>query len=307
LDSIEHQKFKDFECLLINDGSTDKSPAIIRSYTDRDSRFKCFSYKNNSGVASARQLGLEKSVGELVGWVDPDDFLHDDYFLRLHDAIVANDASIVFTDFLQADVNGNRLDEFTYDSCSRLIERREALYGLAKDWPLPSQLWNKLYKKGVFNGVSFNKKDMTLEDYRIQFRLFQNANRIYYEHFKGYVYTQASQSLINSVTPQKLRQQLEIRWERYKNVEKSYPEYKTEAMSCFLIAYILSELKLAAAKKITTSYSIFNVSPLKQRDSELSLKNKLLFRISQSLLIRKKLVATFILRMKKAFKRALVE
>ena len=62
LDSIQNQTYTNFECLLINDGSPDSSAEICREYVDKDSRFRYFE-KENGGVSSARNLGIERSGG----------------------------------------------------------------------------------------------------------------------------------------------------------------------------------------------------------------------------------------------------
>lgn len=62
LDSISSQSYENFECLLINDGSTDTSASICREYVAKDARFRYFE-KENGGVSSARNLGIERSGG----------------------------------------------------------------------------------------------------------------------------------------------------------------------------------------------------------------------------------------------------
>ena len=65
LDSFTNQRFSDYEILLINDGSTDNSDAICREYADVNSKI-CYLSKENGGVSSARNLGLEQAKGEYV-------------------------------------------------------------------------------------------------------------------------------------------------------------------------------------------------------------------------------------------------
>ena len=74
LDSILNQTYQNFECLLINDGSPDNSADICREYVSKDSRFRYFE-KENGGVSSARNLGIERSKGQyitllirMIGW-----------------------------------------------------------------------------------------------------------------------------------------------------------------------------------------------------------------------------------------------
>ena len=80
IDSILAQTFKDFEVLLINDGSPDKSGIICDEYALRDSRIQVF-HKENGGVSSARNLGLDNAKGDIICFIDSDDVI-DSYFLE---------------------------------------------------------------------------------------------------------------------------------------------------------------------------------------------------------------------------------
>lgn len=82
--------FSDFEILLINDGSTDRSLEICREYAERDGRIRLFD-KPNGGVSSARNLGLDKAMGEWVVFLDADDWLALDTFERVGPYMSNND------------------------------------------------------------------------------------------------------------------------------------------------------------------------------------------------------------------------
>ena len=81
IDSILSQSFTDFEVLLVDDGSTDGSGAICDSYAEKDGRIQVF-HKENGGVSSARNMGLDNAYGEWLLFVDSDDFLCDDTCLN---------------------------------------------------------------------------------------------------------------------------------------------------------------------------------------------------------------------------------
>ena len=78
IDSILNQSFTDFELILIDDGSKDKSSDICDEYAAKDSRVRIF-HKENGGVSSARNVGLDNSCGEWVAFVDADDEIEDGY------------------------------------------------------------------------------------------------------------------------------------------------------------------------------------------------------------------------------------
>ena len=89
LDSLVGQQFSDYELLLINDGSTDGSDAICREYANTYSCVRYFA-KENGGVSSARNLGLEQAEGEYILFVDSDDYVSENYFSVISDALDNN-------------------------------------------------------------------------------------------------------------------------------------------------------------------------------------------------------------------------
>lgn len=89
LDSLVGQQFSDYELLLINDGSTDGSDAICREYANTYSCVRYFA-KENGGVSSARNLGLEQAEGEYILFVDSDDYVSQDYFALLSHTLESN-------------------------------------------------------------------------------------------------------------------------------------------------------------------------------------------------------------------------
>lgn len=96
IDSILAQTFTDFELLLIDDGSTDGSGAICDEYATKDNRVRVF-HKENGGVSSARNLGLDNMRGGYLTFVDSDDWVDSTY---LGELIEYSDADLVVSDFI---------------------------------------------------------------------------------------------------------------------------------------------------------------------------------------------------------------
>ncbi len=84
VDSILSQTFTEFELLLINDGSKDNSGVICDEYARKDSRIRVF-HKENGGVSSARNVGLDNLRGEWVTFVDSDDYVENKYLGVFYD------------------------------------------------------------------------------------------------------------------------------------------------------------------------------------------------------------------------------
>lgn len=97
IDSILSQTFTDFELLLIDDGSKDKSGEICDEYAKKDNRIKVY-HKENGGVSSARNLGLNKANGEWVCFIDSDDIVLNTYLKNMVDAI-SNDNSMILSNY----------------------------------------------------------------------------------------------------------------------------------------------------------------------------------------------------------------
>lgn len=91
LDSVLAQTFTDWECICVDDGSTDGSGAILDEYADKDARFKVL-HQQNAGPSVARNLGIENAKGEWLSFVDADDFIPSDYLSAF--AIVPEKADI---------------------------------------------------------------------------------------------------------------------------------------------------------------------------------------------------------------------
>lgn len=102
--SIINQSFSDFELLLIDDGSTDSSGALCDSFAEKDSRIKVF-HKKNEGVSSARNFGIEKSVGKWIVFIDSDDYVDKDYLKSLY--VQSQNCDIVSCGFYIVDEKGS--------------------------------------------------------------------------------------------------------------------------------------------------------------------------------------------------------
>ena len=102
LDSILAQTFEDYECLLIDDGSKDGSPAICDEYAAKDSRFIAY-HKPNGGLSDARNYGIERAQGEYTIFFDPDDWVDADCLKDMYAMAVEKDADMVMCDLFYND------------------------------------------------------------------------------------------------------------------------------------------------------------------------------------------------------------
>lgn len=102
LNSIQAQTLQDWECILIDDGSTDNSGKICDDYAAKDARFKVI-HKNNEGVSIARNTGLNEAIGNWIGFVDSDDWIEKETYETALQYAINNDADIVQWGYCRSD------------------------------------------------------------------------------------------------------------------------------------------------------------------------------------------------------------
>lgn len=110
IDSILAQTYRDFELILVDDGSQDSSGIICDEYAAKDSRITVI-HKKNQGHTSARRSGLNNSVGQFICFVDSDDQISDSLLQNVADIIWEFSSDVITFKWIRADMNGNPLSE----------------------------------------------------------------------------------------------------------------------------------------------------------------------------------------------------
>ncbi|MBN1186461.1 MAG: glycosyltransferase family 2 protein [Bacteroidales bacterium] len=151
LDSILVQSFKDFELILINDGSTDRSGDICNKYSHKDDRIRVF-HSRNLGHGGARNIGLDNAKGEYIGWVDADDWIEPDMFETLYN--YAREYMADITECIYIEHTG-RVEKRSRP-VEKIVNGRDDL--LSREFftaRMSPHFWNKLYRKEVFAQIRF--------------------------------------------------------------------------------------------------------------------------------------------------------
>ena len=128
LDSVLAQEYSDYECVLVNDGSTDQSSAICQEYCAKDYRFK-YIEQSNSGLSVARNTGIRSCMGEFIVLLDSDDFLKKDALKNLEELIKQNPEEnvIISTTFAYYEDTGE-LRERHWEPDKTLLTSAETLW-----------------------------------------------------------------------------------------------------------------------------------------------------------------------------------
>ncbi len=130
IDSVLAQTYSNIEILVVDDGSTDETNELLRSYGDSIR----YHYQPNSGQSTARHFGIKNTCGEFLCLFDSDDIWHPDFARKCIDFMVANDAGLVFTNYSRIDKAGNTTVADAFSSERPWVE--EYLPGRSGDWIL---------------------------------------------------------------------------------------------------------------------------------------------------------------------------
>lgn len=118
IDSIIKQTYKNWELIIVNDGSTDTTPEIITAYAAIDSRIKIIN-QENKGVASARNAGLNHAKGKYISFLDSDDYYHPEYISLMSEPLNSKHIGLTFCKFQEVDHNNNILSCTVEDAHER--------------------------------------------------------------------------------------------------------------------------------------------------------------------------------------------
>lgn len=184
VDSLLAQTFKDFEILLIDDGSPDRSGEICDEYAKKDPRVRVI-HKENGGVSSARQCGLDNARGEYVIHADPDDWTEPEMLEEMYRKAKEEDADMVICDYY-FDAKGNSI--YTRQAPSSLDNER-ILKELFQN--LHGACWNKLVRRSCFQKVNVAFPDLSYcEDLYVNVCLVAFGVKIVYLNSAFYHYDQ---------------------------------------------------------------------------------------------------------------------
>lgn len=208
IDSILNQTFKNFELILVDDGSPDKSGIICDDYAKKDDRVTVI-HKKNGGVASARQEGINRVIGEYTIHADPDDWMELDMLECMYNTIKETNADLLITDFYF-----NKKSEETYiKQPITSLDQEDILKGILAD--LHGGLWNKLLKTKVYkdNNIQFIDGINLYEDNIFWVQVLQVHNiKISYLSKAFYHYDLSSN--VNSITKNGYKK-MAVSMERY--------------------------------------------------------------------------------------------
>lgn len=193
IDSILNQTYSNLEVLLINDGSKDSTEDICLKIAEDDDRLKVITIPNG-GVSHARNVGIKKATGELITFVDSDDYIDKEMYQTLVEIMEEYDVPIVHCSYKNVDENENIVSIVGNNDKVVVQDHDEAMSCLIQGKLFAGGLWNKIYEKSLFDNIRLDETIKFNEDVLANIYLFDLVDKSVYidKPFYNYVAVESS-------------------------------------------------------------------------------------------------------------------
>ena len=195
--SILAQSYKEFELLLVDDGSPDKCGEMCDTWASRDNRIRVI-HKDNGGLSDARNAGIQQASGEYICFVDSDDWIAEDMLETLHELAIHSGADMSCCNFIKVNEQGNQVEE--------LAKITSGVYTQDEYWDMRFKAnvkiyfdvaWNKLYRRELFSSVKYPFGKIH-EDVLVIHKIVCQCHKIAITEYVGYYYLIRDNSIMRS-------------------------------------------------------------------------------------------------------------
>lgn len=240
LDSVLNQTFQDYEMILVDDGSTDRSGEICEEYAARDSRIRVF-HQENQGVSAARNHGLEAVRGEWIGFMDADDFIVEDMYQVLYENAVRFQTGISMCRHIEYYINSPVVPDANAEV--KILSDQEAIKMVMEAKIVSVNPVDKLYRRDLFDEVRFPNLAVG-EDAYIMLELIRRAGTVAYTPAQKYYYVHRAESLTTSSFKEHDLDAIKSWSRNYQFVCKYYPQLEPTAAvrCCWAYFYVLDKM-----------------------------------------------------------------
>lgn len=220
--SVVNQTYHNFEIILINDGSTDDSGKICDEYKEKDDRIRVI-HKENGGLSSARNMGIEESKGEYITFIDSDDDIIEKYIEYLYNLIIENETKISIASYTivsdKKKINiGNGFEE-------KILNTEECLDRMLCEKGFTVSACAKLYNKCLFDDIRFPEGRLN-EDNGTIYKIILKCDKIAYGNKSIYNYYKRKNSIMTSKFSLNRLDLIELTDQMCDEIDIRYPNLK---------------------------------------------------------------------------------
>ena len=219
--SVVHQTYKNLEIILVNDGSPDNSLGICEQWKRADSRIKLIN-KDNGGLSDARNCGLRVSSGELVLFVDSDDWISINMVENMVNEMIQNDVDLVVCDFIRVFPDGFMEKNNKQDFPPKVVSVDEFLKLVLEDKVVTNHAWRRLYKKKYIPEEVF-PKNRNFEDIFSTPKFVKNISKVLIVNDAYYYYRFNDNSIVNNLNYKNVKDHFDALLTSNSIIMNSYP------------------------------------------------------------------------------------
>lgn len=258
LNSVINQSYQNLEIILIDDGSLDMCGTICDNYADRDRRIKVI-HKENGGLSSARNVGIELCKGKYISFIDSDDFVSSGFIKTLYKGVEKYDSDIVTCTKGVSFLDGSILPDLESgeESVPKIISSYDAIEKILYQ-RLPNGAQFRLYKREIFDLIRF-PEGILFEDVATIHKAFMKAQTVSMVDAKIYGYRIRE----NSIVRQKFSHKKKIAIPITRNLYEEICSYNAKLK------------KAAAARAFAQNFHVFLQVPYADYDTRKEFWNEI--------------------------------
>ena len=253
LDSVINQTYQNLEIITVDDGSTDDSAKIAQAYAAKDKRIKVF-HKENGGQGDARNVGYKKSTGELIAYIDGDDYVSKYYIESLVAAILNNDADAAVCQYKLVYTSNDHSLERRQEANIETVSGEKALKRLFYQTGITTSPWGKLFKRELIEGIEF-PKEKKYEDLATLYKIIARANKVAISQEQLLYYMQSENSTMRrGFTPARM-DGLHFAEEAVTFTKAQFPSLEKAAVNRVFTEAIYIFEEITTPRKFKTEYN----------------------------------------------------
>lgn len=273
IQSVINQTYRNLEIILINDGSTDSSVNICKKFLDIDNRIVLFN-KENGGLSSARNLGIDNANGEYISFLDSDDFISENMYEILVGNLENFNGDISIIENCNVYENNYFIEKQHDEEQVIVYSKQEAMEKYFEGNFIPA--WGKLYKRRIFDNIRFPVGILN-EDEAIMIKVFDKCNKdIIYQNIKLYFYLKRESGSITS-TKKNIKNNIDWINNAYENliyIKNNYPSLLNKAKYRYYISIVAMIIRLVDLDSQEFNYEMKMYRELLKSNRREILKNK---------------------------------
>lgn len=241
LQSLTNQTLSNYEVIIVNDGSEDKSLEICKKIANKYDYIKIIS-QEYKGPGAARNLGIKNSSGKYIGFVDSDDYVKSDMFEKLLNAAKQDDVDIVICNFERYFEDAKKKVLFKTGLKENKIYNNQELMEAYLSSKINSLAWNKIYKRYLFDDIIFDE-GVYYEDTYPAYKLIEKSKSGKKVDDYLYVYRIRKNNITSRFDIQKIRD-LNASIIKVNEAYKKNPTFNKKLIEAFNMSYINLSLDL---------------------------------------------------------------